>query len=153
MNRRALLMSASLSAVWPAASLAQPKRASKLVGTWVHRVTILGVPHNAIVTFRPDGSFEEDAYTPAAGDAAAPPGAAPSIGMRVLGARGTWSVQGAKLLLHHPANGAAKTPAVTETRTIVKLTDSEFISTDDKFQIAIDRTRVTDPVMVGAPKQ
>lgn len=119
----------------------------------MHRVQILGVSHHSVVTYRPDGSFEEVGFTPAAGDAAGPPGAAPSIGMSVSGARGTWKIQGSKLLLHYPTQGPAKTAAVTETRTIVQLTDRDFFSTDDRFQIAIDRTRVTDPVQVDAPKK
>jgi hypothetical protein len=104
------------------------KARALLIGQWQHKVTVLGEKRTSQLSFSADGTFLQTGYTETG-----------KLRAEFAAESGTWALQDNTLEMHYQSqqSGAAATRPKPVVRRITRLSESEFVSADEKFGIEL----------------
>lgn len=132
-RRRSRAVAVMLLVAGLAGCATAPDPSARLVGTWRHTVSILGVPHVTVLTLCRDGTFMEGADRPTRG-------ARKSLGHH----HGHWRLVGDRFERTYAGAGDEGAEPEVDRRRVTDLDDSTFTTADLRFGIQVHWTRLPE---------
>ena len=132
-NRRCLLALTALTLTLAGCASTYRVEAARLIGSWQNRTVVVGQSGPSVMTFRADGSFEEQR-----------PQISSDTGLP-LKLQGSWTLVGDRLQLLYSAGFQGKGTPEIENRIVTRLSDQDFVTENAYFGAEVWRTRVSPP--------